>query len=99
MNGGNPLGGILSSILGQSPAAQHARLEEASRSAKDLTNLVKKKRTQTDPDVTPAGTSLLRTSGKRKVEFDEEVVEVETGKKARLSDGEDDGEASVSHGS
>ena len=44
IDGSNPLTGILGSILGESPAAQKARLEEASKAAKDLTSLVKKKR-------------------------------------------------------
>lgn len=44
VDGSNPFSGILGSILGESPAVQEARLDEASRVAKDLSSLVKKKR-------------------------------------------------------
>ncbi|KAI9836825.1 MAG: hypothetical protein M1819_000990 [Sarea resinae] len=40
----NPLSGILGSLLGESPAQQQARLDEASKSANDLTGLVRRKR-------------------------------------------------------
>lgn len=44
VDGSYALNGILGSILGESPADQGLRLEEASRGAKDLTSLVKRKR-------------------------------------------------------
>ena len=80
LGGSNPLSGILGSILGESPAAQKARLEEASKGATDLTNLVKRKK--------PAETEV-QTNGKRKAEFSEEAEEVGMGKKAKITDGVD----------
>ncbi|KAL9030644.1 MAG: hypothetical protein Q9196_001254 [Gyalolechia fulgens] len=84
------LGGILGSILGESPAAQREKLDEASIGAKDLSNLVKRKKLT--PSVVPELTDEdnLKSNGKRKVEFVEVVVEVGTGKKARLSDGDEE---------
>ena len=87
LDGSNPLSGILGSILGESPAAQKSRLEEASKEAKDLTNLVKRKKASNVPSPQPAADDPAKTNGKRKVEFDEETVEVGTGKKAKLEDG------------
>lgn len=93
LDGAIPLSGILGSILGESPAAQQARLTDASNNATDLTNLVKRKKPapvngEASPTqaATSGGTSVdpPKPQAKRKVEFDEEVVEVGTGKKARL---------------
>ncbi|KAL8906854.1 MAG: hypothetical protein Q9207_001781 [Kuettlingeria erythrocarpa] len=95
-SGGNgdgtiPLGGFLGSILGESPAAQREKLNEASKGATDLSNLVKRKKPSVNAvsgeaeDDTTAG-----SGGKRKVEFVEEVVEVGTGKKAKLSNGNEE---------
>lgn len=82
----------MSSILGESPAAQKEKLDNASINANDLTGLVK--RSGKKADTTTAGGAAAKKvskdngngNGKRKVEFDDEVVEVGTGKKARLSD-------------
>lgn len=94
IDGANPLSGILGSILGETPAAQEARLQEATNNATDLTNLVKRKKPAAGADDPPLdiddGTAPPKPNGKRKVEFDEEVVEVGTGKKARLSDVDED---------
>lgn len=99
IDGAIPLSGILGSILGESPAAQQARLTDASNNATDLTSLVKRKKPataeqeQSPPQVTTSGGTSVdppKPQGKRKVEFDEEVVEVGTGKKARLSDLDED---------
>lgn len=101
IDGAIPLSGILGSILGESPAAQQARLTDASNNATDLTNLVKRKKpavtdeeTPTPPQDATSGSTDVdprpKHQRKRKVEFDEEVVEVGTGKKARLSDLEED---------
>lgn len=76
---------------------QEARLQDAANNATDLTNLVKRKKpaaapppppkTNTPQDLDGAASAVPhKQNGKRKVEFDEEVVEVGTGKKARLSD-------------
>ncbi|KAL8779867.1 MAG: hypothetical protein Q9213_006737 [Squamulea squamosa] len=85
-DGITPLGGILGSILGESQAAQSLRLNEASKGAKDLSNLVKRKKPTAELVPTTGEEDFLKTNGKRKVEFVEEVIEVGTGKKARLSD-------------
>ncbi|KAI4238843.1 MAG: hypothetical protein LQ349_000813 [Xanthoria aureola] len=91
-DGLTPLGGILGSMLGESPAAQTLRLDEASKGAKDLSNLVKRKKPTAETTTpTPREEDVSKANGsKRKVEFVEEVVEVGTGKKARLSDGNEE---------
>ena len=73
-------------MLGESPAAQSLRLDEASKGAKDLSNLVKRKKPTADLTPAVGEEDFSKTNGKRKVGFVEEVVEVGTGKKARLSD-------------
>ena len=88
VDGANPLSGILGSILGESAAAQKARLDEASKSANDLTGLVRRKKGSGTASPQPVADEASKT-GKRKVEFEEDVVDVGTGKKAKLSDGED----------
>lgn len=90
IDGSNPLSGILGSILGESPAAQRARLEEASKSANDLTDLVKRKK-PAEGDVSNASEpDGVQSNGKRKVDFRDDVEEVGTGKKAKISDGAED---------
>jgi HAT1-interacting factor 1 len=90
INDSNPLSGILGSMLGESPAVQKSRLEEASKEANDLTGLVKRKKASNAPSPQPPATEAPKTNGKRKVEFDEETVEVGTGKKAKLEDGSEE---------
>lgn len=80
----------MGSILGESPAAQKEKLDKASINANDLTGLIKRSGKK-DTTTTRAGAEKVHHgngngNGKRKVEFDDEVVEVGTGKKARLSD-------------
>lgn len=83
LDGANPLSGILGSILGESPAAQKARIEEATKGAHDLTNLVKRKKPtshdgqDTDKAITANG------NGKRKVEFSGQVEEAGANKRAK----------------
>ena len=84
IDGTNPLSGILGSILGESPEAQKARLEEASKGANDLTNLVKRKKSSNGATPEPPKELPSRSSAKRKVAFAEEIEEVGTGKKARI---------------
>lgn len=84
------MGGILGSIFGESPATQREKLTEASKGAKDLTNLVKRKKPSLDIVSQRPENESTKNSSKRKVEFVEEVVEVGTGKKAKLSDGFED---------
>lgn len=85
--GMHPLKGILGSILKDSPAVQKTKLEAASIGAADLTNLVKRKNATATRQLGPEIESIqLESNGKRKVGFVEEVVDVGTGKKAKLSD-------------
>lgn len=90
MDGANPLSGILGSILGESDTAQKTRIEEASKGAKDLTGLVKRKKASTAPSPQPVAGEAPNMNGKRKAEFDEEVIEVGTVKKAKLSDSKEE---------
>lgn len=86
VDGANPFSGMLGSILGESSAAQKARIEEASKGANDLTNLVKRKKPANGVLGEETESSLAKSNGKRKVEFADEVVDVGMGKKARLSE-------------
>ncbi len=79
-------------MLGEPPAAQEAKLQHATNNATDVTNLIKRSKKSTSAAATAATTTdgyENVNDGKRKVEFDDEIVEVGTGKKARLSDGDD----------
>lgn len=67
----NPLGGILGAAFGQSAADVQARVEEASKNAKDLTGLVRKKKAKVDDADAANG------NGKRKAD-DDESTELET---------------------
>lgn len=90
----------MGSILGESPAAQKEKLDEASINANDLTGLIKRSGKKgvttintnntttaaaaaTGPVAEKARHENSNGNGKRKVEFDDEIVE---GKKAKLSD-------------
>ncbi|GAP93394.1 putative histone h1-binding protein [Rosellinia necatrix] len=58
----NPLSGLLGQGFGESSSEQAARVEEAKKSAKDLTGLVRKK-AKPEPEAEPEG-----SNGKRKAE-------------------------------
>ena len=84
------MNGILGSILSESPAIQREKLEAASIGAADLTNLIKRRAATNFDESDQASTAnTLRSNGKRKVGFVEEAVEVDVGKRAKLS-GTDD---------
>lgn len=76
----NPLGGILGSILGESAVQQKARIEEATKSANDLTGLIRKKPAK--PATQAEGGSAAAANGKRKADEEPEV----NGKKAKVED-------------
>ena len=82
IDGAAPLSGILGSILGESPAAQKARLEEASKDAKDLTKLIKRKK---PAEGEASELHHIQSNGKRQVDFRNEVEEVRTGKRVKIS--------------
>ncbi|KAI9048650.1 hypothetical protein LZ554_007481 [Drepanopeziza brunnea f. sp. 'monogermtubi'] len=92
MAGVNPMGGILGATLGETPAEAIARIDEAKKSAKDLSGLVRKKTkpaaeeelTASSSAVTPAAASES-TNGKRKAEEDGDVVESDS-KKAKIEE-------------
>lgn len=68
IDGATPLSGILGSILGESAAEQKARLEEATKGAHDLTNLVKRKKPAAEGRQEELQTTAANGNGKRKLE-------------------------------
>ena len=87
IDGSNPLSGVLGSMFGESPEARKARLEEASRSANDLTGLIKKKKPISRIEVRmPPLEEPAQSNGKRKAEAVEEVEPLTSSKKARVED-------------
>jgi HAT1-interacting factor 1 len=80
------MGGILGATLGESPAEAQARIEEAKKTAKDLTGLVRRKAKALETtEESTNGTNGAATNGKRKAE-DLEEVDMENSKKARVED-------------
>jgi HAT1-interacting factor 1 len=73
-------------MLGESPAEAAARVEEAKRTANDLTGLVRRKKGTKPSDAgTPEpSASTNGTNGKRKAEYDAE--ESDNAKKAKVED-------------
>lgn len=90
IDGSNPLSGILGSILGDSPAAQKARLEEASKGANDLTNLIKRRKPAKGDASEGSELDAIQSNGKRKIDFGDKVEDASSGKKAKISDGAED---------
>lgn len=76
----NPMGGILGATLGEAPADAAARLEEAKKTATDVSGLIRKKAKPTLSE-TPASTNS--TNGKRKLE--EETTESDSNKKTKAN--------------
>ncbi|KAI9668445.1 MAG: hypothetical protein M1831_001199 [Alyxoria varia] len=77
----NPLTGILGSILGESPAEQRARIEEATRGARDLTGLVRSRG--------GGGGGEGKKGEKGEKRKGEEGGETGKGKRVKLDDGRD----------
>ncbi|CAM1501020.1 Fc.00g101820.m01.CDS01 [Cosmosporella sp. VM-42] len=85
----NPLGGILGATLGESPAETKARVEEAKKTANDLTGLVRKKnKDEPAPAAAPAPEAEAETNGngKRKAEEPAPAEEEAAAKKAKVED-------------
>ncbi|GAB0137924.1 hypothetical protein EsDP_00006175 [Epichloe bromicola] len=87
---GNALGGIFGAgALGETPADTKARVEEAKKTATDLTGLVRKKKTASEEDssVKPdlSAPAAAATNGKRKAEHDAPGV-AESPKKAKVEE-------------
>jgi HAT1-interacting factor 1 len=80
------MGGILGATLGESPADAASRIEEAKKTATDLTGLVRRK---AKPEAsTPESTASINgVNGKRKAEDD---VEDSDAKKAKVEDAADE---------
>ncbi len=84
--GSKSVGGILGSLLGESPAAQKARIEEATKEANDLTGLVrhsKKPENQVGNSSTAMQSTRNGPLSKRKAES-ERIDKVDGRKKAKL---------------
>ncbi|OCL09970.1 hypothetical protein AOQ84DRAFT_438640 [Glonium stellatum] len=62
--------GLLGSILSTDPIAQKARIEEASKGANDLTNLVRHKKKPVQPETPNKGSANGNGNGKRKLAAD-----------------------------
>jgi hypothetical protein len=75
---GNALGGILGAAIGETTAQTSARIEEAKKTATDLTGLVRKR---AKAESTPAA----NTNGNGKRKADDEPPSAES-KKARVED-------------
>ena len=80
IDGTNPLVGILGSLLGEPPAAQKERIEEATKDANDLTNLVKRKKTPASGSSAIPNEDGARRNGKRKADVLEESLEEKNGR-------------------
>lgn len=90
--GGESVGGILGAALGQSAVETEARIEEAKKTANDLTGLVRKKGKSAAAEGAPASTAdeaepQSGANNKRKAE-DDVVMEDESSKKPRTEEAE-----------
>jgi HAT1-interacting factor 1 len=79
----NPAGGILGATLGESPAEAAARIEEAKKTANDLTGLIRRKKAKPDAATPEPTASTNGTSGKRKAE---DVGEENDSKKVKVDE-------------
>ncbi|KID97240.1 histone H1-binding protein, partial [Metarhizium majus ARSEF 297] len=78
----NALGGLFGAALGESAAETQARVEEAKKTAADLTGLVRKKKAKEEEKPEPAAPA---TNGKRKA-GDEVPEAAESPKRAKVED-------------
>ncbi|KAK0386721.1 hypothetical protein NLU13_6556 [Sarocladium strictum] len=79
----NPLGGILGATLGESAAETKARVEEAKKTANDLSGLVRKKKAAPAETAAPEAAAPATSNGKRKADDDDEELENGATKKAK----------------
>ena len=78
--------GILGAMLGESPAEATARVEEAKKTANDLTGLVRRKKGPKSSEATPEpSASANGVNGKRKAE--DNTGDSDNAKKAKVEDG------------
>ena len=85
IDGTNPLSGILGSILGESPEAQKARVEEATRNANDVSGLVKRKKGEKRENGVEEPQSLA-SRAKRKAAYVEDEDDDDEGGRKRVKD-------------
>jgi hypothetical protein len=78
----NALGGLLGAALGETAEQTQARIEEAKKTATDLTGLVRKKKAKEEEKPELAAPA---TNGKRKAE-DDAPVAAESPKKAKVEE-------------
>ncbi|KAF2195787.1 hypothetical protein K469DRAFT_734242 [Zopfia rhizophila CBS 207.26] len=71
--------GLLGGLLGTDPATQKAKIEEATKSAKDVTGLVRTKKKEKAPEPAASGNG----SGKRKLEIEDDGM---NGKRAKTEE-------------
>lgn len=83
-SGVNPLGGILGTTIGESPADAAARIEEATKNATDLSSLVrhKKKPKLTEVAAAQPSDNTNGANGKRKA--DDLAEDSDNAKKAKV---------------
>ncbi|TLS31044.1 hypothetical protein PpBr36_03266 [Pyricularia pennisetigena] len=80
----NPLGGILGAALGESAAQVEARIEEAKKTATDLTGLVRKKAAPKEAEAeTESGDKTAETNGSNKRKLEEDDAPADEAKKVR----------------
>ena len=85
----NPLSSVLRSIFGESSSAQKARLDGASKDARDLTNFVKRKRPIEDEILRSTQNYEEGSDGKPTVESAEKSMIMGNSKKPKTSDRDD----------
>lgn len=83
--GGEAIGGLLGGLIGQPAEKAEARIEEAKKTATDLTGLVRKK-TKPAPAAAAPEAAAEPSNGKRKAEDD--VVMDDATKKPRTEEAE-----------
>jgi HAT1-interacting factor 1 len=83
-----PLAGILAQAMGESPAQQKVRIEEATKNARDLTGLVrhrKKPKTGGESDAATSAVDVIATSNSKR-KLGETEAEDSTTKKVKMDE-------------
>ncbi|CZT44107.1 related to histone H1-binding protein [Rhynchosporium secalis] len=80
-------GGVLGAALGESPAESAARIEEAKKSANDLSGLVRKKNKPAEAE-TPGPSTTNATNGKRKADDGGDESDSKKAKIEEVAEGE-----------
>lgn len=83
-SGVNPLGGILGTTIGESPADAAARIEEATKNATDLSNLVRHKKKPKPTEVAAAQPSDNTNGANGKRKADDLAEDSDNAKKAKV---------------